>query len=128
MFSAAQDFYQQELFSSRSPEEIQFIGSVHQFLLLGVGALSGPVFDAGYSHILIFIGSIMTVFGIMMASLCSELWQIILSQGIVVGIGSGCLFVPSLALLTTYFEKKRSLAVGLALTGSSLGASRRFPV
>lgn len=56
----------------------------------------------------------------MMTSLCTAYWQAILAQGICVGIGSGCLFIPSVAIVSTYFSTKKSLATGIAASGSSL--------
>lgn len=57
----------------------------------------------------------------MMLSLSTELWQVILSQGVCVGIGGACLFIPGVAILPTYFRKRLGLAVGLAASGSSMG-------
>ena len=44
-----------------------------------------------------------------------------LAQGLIVGLGFGCLFVPSVAIIPGYFSKKRALAVGIAASGSSVG-------
>jgi predicted MFS family arabinose efflux permease len=90
-------------------------------LLLFVGALTGPVYDAGYSRALIIAGSFFLVFGQMMLSLCTEYWQVLLAQGICVGIGSGLLCVPSTAILSQYFTTRLATAVGITASGSSLG-------
>lgn len=37
------------------------------------------------------------------------------------GIGNGCLFIPAVATVPTYFSSKRGLATGVAASGSSLG-------
>jgi MFS family permease len=57
----------------------------------------------------------------MMLSLCTEYWQVLLAQAFCIGIGTGCLFVPSVAILSTYFTTKFAFAVGIAASGSSLG-------
>jgi MFS family permease len=57
----------------------------------------------------------------MMLSLCTEFWQALLAQGFVIGLGGGMLFVPSVAILPTYFSTKIGLAIGLAASGSSMG-------
>ncbi|KAJ2973369.1 hypothetical protein NQ176_g6650 [Zarea fungicola] len=44
-----------------------------------------------------------------------------LAQGICVGLGTGCLFVPAVAVLPQYFQRKRALANGIAATGASTG-------
>lgn len=56
-----------------------------------------------------------------MTSLCKQYWQTILAQAICIGIGNGCLFIPSVAILPQYFSTKKALANGLAASGSSLG-------
>lgn len=42
-------------------------------------------------------------------------------QSITVGLGGGCLYVPSIAILPTYFSKHTALAIGLAESGSGIG-------
>lgn len=86
-----------------------------------VGALTGPIYDAGYFRALLAVGSFGVVFGFMMLSLAKTYWQVILAQGICVGLGAGCLFVPSVAILSTYFSTRIATAMGIAASGSSLG-------
>jgi MFS family permease len=57
----------------------------------------------------------------MMTSLCTEYWQIMLAQAVSVGLGNGCLFIPSIAILPQYFSTRKALATGLAASGSGLG-------
>ncbi|QKX58095.1 uncharacterized protein TRUGW13939_05216 [Talaromyces rugulosus] len=59
--------------------------------------------------------------GIFMTSLGKEYWQIILSQGICVGIGNGLLFCPTISLVSKYFTTKKALTMGLAAAGSATG-------
>lgn len=89
--------------------------------VLLVGACTGPIFDRGYLRLLLLIGSFGVVFGFMMLSLCKEFWQAMLAQGFCIGLGGGMLFVPSVAILPTYFSTKIGLAIGLAAAGSSMG-------
>ena len=66
-----------------------------------IGILTGPIFDRGYVRHLIVTGTFLVVFGMMMTSLCKSYYQILLAQGICVGMGAGCLFIPSVAIMTT---------------------------
>jgi MFS family permease len=86
-----------------------------------VGALTGPLYDAGYFRSLLIFGSFMLVLGQMMLSLCHNYWQILLAQAFCIGIGTGALFIPSMAILSTYFSTRIGLAIGIAASGSSLG-------
>lgn len=54
-------------------------------------------------------------------SICKEYWQIVLAQGVLVGIGFGCMFVPPLAILPQYFAKRLQFANGIAAVGSGFG-------
>ncbi|OCL08237.1 MFS general substrate transporter [Glonium stellatum] len=120
-FGSYQTFYETELLRSSTPSAISWIGSLQAFLLMLVGALTGPVYDAGYFRELLIGGSILVVIGQMMLSLCKEYWQVVLAQAFCIGIGTGALFVPSVAILSTYFTTKIASATGLAASGSSLG-------
>ena len=86
-----------------------------------VGVMSGPAYDAGYFRHLIIAGGFLIPFGFMMTSLCKEYWQVMLAQAVVIGIGNGLLFVPSVAILPQYFTTHKALANGLAASGSSFG-------
>ncbi|KAL7922894.1 putative MFS monocarboxylate transporter [Trichoderma austrokoningii] len=119
-FGVFQTFYEQDILSDMSASSNAWIGSVESFLLLFVGIITGPLFDAGYLYILLPFGSCMVAFGYMMTSLGTEYYQIMLAQGLCVGIGTGCLFVPAVAVLPQYFQRKRALANGIAATGASI--------
>ncbi|KAI3060563.1 hypothetical protein CBS147352_28 [Aspergillus niger] len=120
-WGAFQTYYEQNLLSNMSSSNIAWIGSLQAFLLMLFGVVTGPLFDAGYFRALLTFGSIMLPFGLMMTSLATKFWQLILAQGICIGLAAGCLFVPSVAILPQYFKKRRGLANGLAASGSSIG-------
>lgn len=60
----------------------------------------------------------------MMTSLVGEYYQAFLAQGLVVGLGAGFLFVPSLAIVATYFSTKRAMATGITSAGGSIGMGK----
>ena len=91
------------------------------FLLLFNGGLCGRLFDAGYLRSLLLSGAFLIVFGLMMASLAETYWQALLAQGLCVGLGMGCLLVPSVGTASTWFVRRRGLAVGLVTSGSAVG-------
>lgn len=109
------------MFPSHSPSAISWIGSIQGFLLLTVSAFTGPIFDAGYNRTLLSLGSSLLVLGLMMTSLVKQYYQAFLAQGVCFGIGAGMIFIPSLAIVSTYFHRHRALAVGITAAGSSLG-------
>ena len=120
-FGVFQTFYESGALFSESSSNIAWIGGIQAYMLLTVGFFSGPIYDRGYLRGLTIFGSLAIVFGLMMLSLCKTFWQALLAQGFVVGIGAGCLFVPCVAVLPTWFSTKLGLAVGIAVAGSALG-------
>ena len=120
-FGVFQAFYEADLLHTSTSSAISWIGSIQGCLLLNISVLTGPIFDMGYLNALTCGGTIVLVFGLFMVSLSTQYYQVLLAHGICVGLGAGCLFVPSVALLATYFKKRRSLAIGLAATGSGVG-------
>ncbi|KAL2831552.1 major facilitator superfamily domain-containing protein [Aspergillus cavernicola] len=120
-FGVFQTYYESgDLFNGTS-SNISWIGSIQATMLLLVGFITGPIYDRGYLRALLITGSFGIVFGIMMLSLCKTYWEVLLAQGFCIGIGAGCLFVPCVSILPTYFSSKLGAALGLAASGSSFG-------
>jgi MFS family permease len=89
------------------------------------GAITGPLYDLGYVRPLIVTGAFLTCFGMMMTSIATEYYQLFLAQGVIVGLGAGCLFVPSVAIVAQWFTTRRALATGITAAGGSIG--RKIP-
>src|ERR1700761_1882680 len=102
------------------PSNIAWIGSVEALLTLLGAALAGKWFDAGYFRLLAIIGTFFTVFGLMMTSLATKYYQVMLAQGVVTGAGMALFCVTSVALPSTWFVTHRGLAVGIVSTGASV--------
>lgn len=114
-----QTYYTAEL--GISPSDVSWIGSTQVFLLFFIGTFTGRLADAGYFKQIFFLGTVISPLGLFMTSLSKQYWQVFLAQGICLGLGNGCVFCPSLSLISTYFSKRRSIAIGLATTGSAIG-------
>ncbi|GLA29764.1 hypothetical protein AnigIFM63326_007679 [Aspergillus niger] len=121
-FGVYQSYYETSLLRDYSPSSIAWIGTVQSFLLLSLGIIVGPIFDRGYIKFLIIAGTFLIVFGLMMTSLSKEYYQFFLAHGVAVGLGSGLLFIPSVAIPVTYFTSRRAVAMGIAASGGSVGA------
>lgn len=104
-----------------SPSSISWIGSIQTWLVFVIGAFSGRALDAGFLLPTIIVGAVVQLLGIFLMSISTEYWHLMLTQGVITGIGGGIIFTPCLALVATYFHDHRALAVGLATTGNSAG-------
>ncbi|CAI6090170.1 unnamed protein product [Clonostachys chloroleuca] len=116
-----QDYYQHELLSSFSSSTIAWIPSLQIFFMFASGPLIGKLYDRYGPHYLIFGGTLLHVFGLMMASISKEYYQILLSQGVCSAIGASAIFQPAISSVRDWFSKKRAAAFGICSTGSSLG-------
>ena len=124
-FGVFQTYYTGAL--GRSSSDISWIGSVQIFLLYAIGTLSGHALDAGLFRPVCVAGCFLHVLGIFMTSISTRYWQVLLAQGVCVGIGNGLLFCPTISLVATYFSSKQALAMGIAAAGSTSG-SLVYPV
>ncbi|KAF7589452.1 hypothetical protein BBP40_004289 [Aspergillus hancockii] len=118
-FGVFQKFYETTL--SQSPSNISWIGGVQVFFLLFISTLSGRATYAGFARLMVLTGSIFMLVGTFMTSLATKYWQLFLAQGLCIGIGQGLMWLPSVTVISTYFVKKRVLAVTTAATGTSTG-------
>ncbi|CAG9990986.1 unnamed protein product [Clonostachys byssicola] len=118
-FGAFQSYYISVLPQNQSA--ISWIGSLQAWLTFSTGAISGWLLDAGYLTVALIAGAILQLLGIFLMSVSTQYWQLVLTQGILSGLGNGLIFTPTLALVLTYFSSRRSLALGLVTLGNSLG-------
>ncbi|PQE30052.1 major facilitator superfamily transporter protein [Rutstroemia sp. NJR-2017a WRK4] len=118
-FGVFQTYYVTNL--HRSPSDISWIGSLTVFLLFSVGIASGRLTDAGYFYPTVLSGAFLIVFGTFMVSLCTSYWQLLLAQGICIGLGNGLMLTPIMTIISTYFRKKLPIAMGIAACGSVTG-------
>ena len=95
--------------------------------MLFTGPFAGWFFDNYGPRSVLLLGTFMHVFGLMMASISHEYYQFMLSQGVCSAIGASLIFTPAIACISTWFFKKRGMAIGLAASGSSLGGVL-FPI
>ncbi|ANB15604.1 Mch5p [Sugiyamaella lignohabitans] len=120
-FGSFQAYYSTVLLSNESQSAISWIGSIQGFIIVASGLFTGRLVDAGYARYMTIVGVFLVVFGFMMTSLSYSYYQVLLAQGIAVGIGANLLFISVLSVVPQYFTTRRAAALGLVVSGSSLG-------
>jgi hypothetical protein len=90
-------------------------------MLLLVGTVSGRASDAGYVHEAVFVGTILIVFGTFMTSLATQYYQLVLAQGICIGLEMVILYMPGLSVPSSCFKEKKPFAVGIIAAGAGSG-------
>ncbi|KIW28242.1 uncharacterized protein PV07_07921 [Cladophialophora immunda] len=122
-----QEYYEAHQLKEYSSQEIAWIPSLEAFMMFVGGLWVGRVYDNYGPRILLIIGTFLHVFGLMMASISHKYYQFLLSQGVCSALGASMIFYPSMSCVVTWFFRRRSLALGVAATGSSIGGVI-FPV
>ena len=119
-FGMFQAYYTATGISSAS--NISWIGSLMLFLLMLVPLWSGSASDMGHYKLILRVGVLFWLIGIFATSVCREYWQFVLAQGVCIGAANGFMFVPTISVVSTYFDhSRRSLAIGIIQCGSATG-------
>ncbi|EED79152.1 predicted protein [Postia placenta Mad-698-R] len=120
-FGVYEDYY--VLHGGLTSSNASWIGSLQFFLLFSLGLPTGKLFDLGYFRHMQIAGILLYVFSLFMLSLAdvTQYYQLILSQGIGMGLGGGLLLVPTISLQAHYWKKHRALVMGIILAASSCG-------
>ncbi|KAJ2996272.1 hypothetical protein HDV02_006669 [Globomyces sp. JEL0801] len=89
---------------------------------LGLFALpSGRLVDLFGHRLMCIIGACVMTTALILASYSTHYWQIFLTHGLMFGIGSAIAYFPALTIISHYFNKKKGLATGIAVSGSGIG-------
>ncbi|OAA64710.1 major facilitator superfamily transporter [Niveomyces insectorum RCEF 264] len=119
-FGVFQTYYA-DFLAPLPPSTISWIGSVQVFLTFFLSAITGRIGDAGYFWPCYWTGFAFMLLGVFTASVGARYWQLMLSQGLSVGLAAGFLCCPSMSNMVTYFDRRRALAIGVLSCGNVTG-------
>ncbi len=103
-----------------------FLNMVFFALTLSV---AGRLYDRYGPRWVVFISTILLATGYISTAWVRSLWQVHLSYGVLAAVGTGGASLPLIAaLMSKWFEKRRGLAISLALSGACLGQFVLVPV
>lgn len=72
-------------------------------------------------HIPMILGVVLQTSGLVAASFAGHIWEIFLAQGVLVGFGIGCTYIPTMGVLAQWFSKRRSMVYGISAAGMGVG-------
>lgn len=108
-------------FEGASEYDYALIGGLIVFLaqfLAPICVLSYKIFGPKYVS---YFGIIVQTAGYILASYSTKVWQLYLTQGVIIGFSFLFVFLPATLMLPTWFDKRRATAMGIAVAGSGLG-------
>ncbi|KAL2001856.1 hypothetical protein VTN02DRAFT_1121 [Thermoascus thermophilus] len=120
-FGTFQAYYQKKMLPDTSGSVISWIGSLQVFILFIGGLVIGPMYDRYGATRIVVPGTLIYVLSMMLTSLSTKYYQLMLTQGVMFGIGNAMLFYPTISAVSQWFSARLGLALGIAVAGSSLG-------
>ncbi|KAJ2997793.1 hypothetical protein HDV02_005162 [Globomyces sp. JEL0801] len=107
---------------------IAFIGSS---AVSGLGLFSipsGRMVDLFGHRLMGVIGGVIITVSLLLASFSNQYWQIILTQGVLFGMGCAIAYFPALTIIAHYFSARKGMATGFAVAGSGVGGLALAPI
>jgi MFS family permease len=115
-----------ELGSGRGATSLVF--SITAFTYFLLGAVSGLAVDRFGPRPVLLVGATVMGAGLLLTSRTSSIEVGYLTYGVGVGIGVACGYVPMVAVVGGWFDRRRSAALGIAVAGIGLGTVVVVPV
>ena len=115
-----------EFSASRSATSAVF--SITTFLFFTGGIITGPLSDRFGPRPVLICGGLAIGAGLYLTSLVNSIWIGYITYGLGVGIGVACGYVPMVAVVGAWFEKRRAAALGMAVTGIGFGTLLMSPL
>jgi len=97
-----------------------WVFSVASFAFLSLGSVTGGLSDRYGPRPLLAIGAVLVPGGLVFTSVANDPVDAVIGY-VAIGIGVGCVYVPSVANVGRWFEHQRARAIGIAVTGIGVG-------
>lgn len=114
-------YLEHQIFPDATSLDFAVVGGLN----FAVAVLIAPLANLGVRSLGLrapmLLGCVLLPAGFIAASFAQEVWHLYLSQGFLVGMGVGLIYMPATAVIPQWFSTKRSLANGICAAGSGVG-------
>ncbi|PVH89931.1 MFS monocarboxylate transporter-like protein [Cadophora sp. DSE1049] len=110
--------------TDNSPALVAFVGTLASGLTWSGSIFINPMLtriSLPQLRQLCVSGVLLMSLGFGLASISSTVWQLLLTQGLLYGVGSSLLYFPILSSAPEYFNERRGAAMGFILSGAGIG-------
>uniref|UniRef100_A0A3P9KHG5 Major facilitator superfamily (MFS) profile domain-containing protein n=1 Tax=Oryzias latipes TaxID=8090 RepID=A0A3P9KHG5_ORYLA len=90
-----------------------------------VGSLVGNRWSC---RVAVMLGGVLSSCGLLLSSFSTSLELLYLTMGVLTGLGFALCYTPAIALVGCYFQQRKALAYGIAMSGSGIGTFVLAPV
>ncbi|KAE8378254.1 major facilitator superfamily domain-containing protein [Aspergillus bertholletiae] len=120
---SVQDYISTNQLADYSVRDVGWITACLVFLTLFLGVQVGPLFDRYGPRALLICGSAASFTSYILLAECTKYWHFILCLSILGGVAAAVITTVSIAVLSHWFHRRRALASGLCMAGSSAGGA-----
>ncbi|KAM4715129.1 monocarboxylate transporter 12-B [Anableps anableps] len=90
-----------------------------------VGSLLGNQWSC---RVAVMLGGLLSSCGLLLSSFATSLELLYFTMGVFTGLGFALCYTPAIALVGCYFQRRKALAFGVAMSGSGIGTFVLAPV
>ncbi|TXC04012.1 hypothetical protein FocTR4_00000193 [Fusarium oxysporum f. sp. cubense] len=117
------EYVSSERFANAKPLEYGLVGGLNFSCAMLLAPLATHLAGRYPLKAVVLLGCSLQSIGYVTAPFASRAWHLYLTQGALVGSGIGFVIVPSTAVLSQWFSKRRSMANGISSAGSGVGGA-----
>ncbi|KAH7308635.1 major facilitator superfamily domain-containing protein [Stachybotrys elegans] len=115
-------------FTGATPAQIGLIGTI-SISLMTMGAPFAVAWAKRFSPFLVsLVGGVIFGLSLVLASFGTRLWHFVLTQGLLLGVGTCMPYMAAATVAPTWFTSRRGLAMGIILAGTGIGGLVWAPV
>ncbi|KAK3677280.1 hypothetical protein LTR78_002818 [Recurvomyces mirabilis] len=128
-FGTFATLYHGQIIPGQGYLNINAIGGIEILCILGFSCITGRLVDASHQDKVLTVGTVFLTAGMfaqasVRGDLPSRAYNIlVVTQGVLGGIGMSCFFVTSSQVAGTWFKAKKALALGIVACGASVGGA-----
>ncbi|KAJ3261714.1 hypothetical protein HK103_004665 [Boothiomyces macroporosus] len=122
------DYIKDPMFTGYSTSEISLIGSFTTAGMPFFAIPAGNLVDRFGHRTVGIVGGVLYMLSLVLASLSCNYWQLLLTQGVMLGLTISIAYFPALTIVSQWFDKKKGLATGIAVGGSGIGGLVLSPI
>lgn len=112
-----------ERYPDASDLDFAFVGGFNFAFAMVAAPFATALTHRFGKYLTMAIGIALQTTGYVTAGFASRIWQLMITQGVLVGLGVGMIYVPSLPILSQWFDARRTLANGISSSGSGFGGA-----
>ncbi|XP_030560064.1 monocarboxylate transporter 14 [Drosophila novamexicana] len=104
-----------------SPSKTAWISSLFFSVPLLMGPIWSNLVDKYGCRKMTILGGLVSAFGFAISSICNSVEMLMVTFGIISGLGLGIGYVTAVVSIAFWFDKKRSFATGIGASGTGIG-------